>query len=122
MYVNNLFSFSLIFYAQGDFISSLGIVKQERRLRLGYDLAILRKLKEPTTVYDLVKIGYRPSSAYNVLKKYSKQGIIRYVKTERVRFGVGYKKYYTLTELGCRLLSLLEKINNNRLNEPKRRK
>ena len=100
-------------------MSSHSFVKHLKRKYLGYDLQVLEKLREPTTVYDLIKIGLSASSAHNLLQKYLNQGIIKHVKTVKVPFGLGYKKYYALTELGSNLLSLLEKINNNSLNKQK---
>jgi len=84
-----------------------------------YDLNLLRKLSEPTTVYDVIKeLKYPHSSAHSILKQYLRQGIIRKVKTERLKYGFGIKKYYVLTDLGFNLLSVLEKINENRSNNP----
>ena len=73
-------------------------------------------MQKPTTVYDIIKeLGYPHSSAYNIIQEYLEQGIIHHFKTVKVRFGIGFKKYYMLTDLGLNLLNLLEKINNNKM-------
>jgi hypothetical protein len=46
------------------------------------------------------------------LKLYLKQGVIKNLKTEKTKYGIGIKKYYILTSLGYDLLKLLEKIND----------
>lgn len=61
-------------------------------------------------------MGYSHSSAYNVVKRYLRYGIISHVKTEKIAYGIGYKKYYALTTLGQNLLSLLQKAYNNSKN------
>ncbi len=91
------------------------LVKRPRKY-LGCDLRVLEKLKEPSTVYDIIKMGYNHSSAYNILQRYLRHGLIMQVKTEKVAYGIGYKKYYTLTTLGQNLLSLLQKAYNNSKN------
>jgi DNA-binding PadR family transcriptional regulator len=93
-------------------MSKTGLMKRSRKY-LGYDLNVLERFRQPTTVYDIIKLGYSHSSAYNLLQKYLKYGIIKPVKTEKITYGIGYKKYYTLTSFGQDLLSLLQKAYNN---------
>jgi DNA-binding PadR family transcriptional regulator len=82
----------------------------------------MNKLKNrEICVYDLVKEGFRPSSAYSILKKFAKQGIVD-VRTEKIVTGFKVKRYYKLNELGRSLLEILEKINKNRLNPSKKKK
>lgn len=95
-----------------EIMSKVELIKQPKKY-LGYDLNVLEKLKQPCTVYDIIKIGYSHSSAYNLLRKYLKHGLITHVKTEKIAYGIGYKKYYALTSLGQNLLSLLQKAYNN---------
>jgi len=92
-------------------------LRQRHRLNsIRYDLKMLRMLSEPTTVYDVIKkLNYPHSSAHSLLQQYLRQGIISSIRIERYRSGLN-KRYYMLTELGNRLLSLLEKVNNNRFN------
>jgi DNA-binding PadR family transcriptional regulator len=76
--------------------------------------------EKPTTVYDVIKkLKYPHSSAHGILKQYLREGIIKDVKKERCKSGL-VKKYYMLTDLGSSLLSVLEKINENRQNNPEK--
>lgn len=88
---------------------------------LRYDTKLLKRLERETCVYDLVKEGFPRSSAYNILKEFARQGIVN-VKTEKIKSGFGIKRKYILNELGLSLLEILEKINENRLNPPKKKK
>jgi DNA-binding PadR family transcriptional regulator len=81
----------------------------------------MNKLKNrEICIYDLVKEGFRPSSAYSILKEFAKQGIVD-VRTEKIATGFGVKRYYKLNELGRSLLEILKKIDKNRLNPSKKK-
>jgi DNA-binding PadR family transcriptional regulator len=81
----------------------------------------MNKLKNrEICIYDLVKEGFRPSSAYSILKEFAKQGIVD-VRTEKIDTGFKVKRYYKLNELGRSLLEILEKIEKNRLNPSKKK-
>lgn len=109
-------------FCLGDFIS-LRAIKQGRRRYLNsikYDIKLLSRLQNPTTCYDLIKeFGYAHSSAHGILQDYLRQEIIKTVKTEKIEYGIGFKRYYRLTDLGFDLFNILEKINKNRMNKPK---
>lgn len=100
----------------GDTISRTVYESAEERnykFTLRCDLSLLKKLAEPTTVYDVItKLNYPHSTAYNRLQEYLQQGVIEKVKSEHLESGLT-KKYYQLTTLGSELLEILEKMVEN---------
>lgn len=77
------------------------------------DLYLLKLLRQPTTVYKVIRIlGYSHSSAYEALQNYLKLGIIKKVSDEPLDRGGLVRKPYTLSETGVSLLYLLERLGN----------
>lgn len=90
--------------------------KAERKLRfvnLKCDPYLLRRLAQPTTVYDVIKkLGYPHSTAYTMLQDYLDKGIIEQTRSERLKSGLT-RRYYELTDLGSDLLEIVEKMTRN---------
>jgi len=60
------------------------------------------------TIYDLVKLGYNPTTLYRTLNSLVKYGFINITYIDNVR-------YYHLTGLGAELLKILKKAIVNKL-------
>jgi len=77
------------------------------------DLELLRLLKQPTSVYDvIVKLDYPRSSAHRLLKEYSSMGIIDVVERRKLKSGLT-KVLYRINDLGLELLYILERLSEN---------
>jgi predicted transcriptional regulator len=101
----------------GDLISqTVYESKAERKSRfvnLKCDLYLLRRLTQPTTVYDVIKkLNYPHSTAYTMLQEYLHEGIIEQARSEHLKSGLT-KRYYKLTDLGTDLLEIVEKMTRN---------
>lgn len=78
---------------------------------------LLRKLSEPTTVYDVIKkLNYPNATAYARIQEYLRQGVIQEVKSERLPSGL-VKRYYKLSDIGSSLLEVVERIGENYRNK-----
>jgi DNA-binding IclR family transcriptional regulator len=83
--------------------------KSRVKLRsIKYDLDLLRSLRQPSTLYDLLKkLHYPHASLHRLLREYSNIGLISVVKSEP--YGIGkVKRYYKLNERGEDFLKLVE--------------
>lgn len=87
--------------------------KKLRFIKLKCDLWLLRLIRQPTTVYDVIKkLGYAHSSAYYMIQQYLDHGIIENVKSERLPSGLT-KRFYKLSDVGLSLLEVVERISEN---------